>query len=213
MLFVFNLRFGQRRLVRHAPVNRLAPAIDITLREEGEKRLGDNRLILGVHRQVGFLPFSKDAQALEAVSLEVHEFFGVAPARLPDLDRAHLRLAGPELLLNIDLDRQPVAVPAGQIRGVETCQGLGLDDEVFQNFVECRPQVDRPVGVRRTVMQGIKRGSLASRANLTVEVVLGPFRKPLGLVLRQIRFHRKAGSGKIECTFQIGRFLHSPSGA
>src|SRR5207244_3893323 len=73
----FNLRFGQRRLVRHAPVNRLAPAIDITLREEGEKRLGDNRLILGVHRQVGFLPFSEDAQALEAVSLEVYEFFGV----------------------------------------------------------------------------------------------------------------------------------------
>ena len=113
MLFVFNLRFGQRRLVRHAPVNRLAPAIDITLREEGEKRLGDNRLILGVHRQVGFLPFSEDAQALEAVSLEVYEFFGVAPARLPYLDRAHLRLAGSELLLNIDLNGQPVAVPAG----------------------------------------------------------------------------------------------------
>src|SRR5207244_3893321 len=29
---------------------------------EVEKRLGDNRLILGVHRQVGFLPFSEDAQ-------------------------------------------------------------------------------------------------------------------------------------------------------
>ena len=104
VVFVFYFSLGKRRLVGDAPVDGLAPAVDVPSLEESQKRLGDHSFVLGVHRQVGLLPFPQDAQALEVPPLQINKLFGVAPACLSDLDHAHPAFAGPEFFVHVDLD-------------------------------------------------------------------------------------------------------------
>ena len=55
------------------------------------------------------------------------------------------------------LDRQAVAVPAGDVGAVEAPHRQRADDEVLEHLVEQVPHVDLAVGVGRAVVQDLAR--------------------------------------------------------
>ena len=65
VVFVFHFRLGQRRAVVNAPVNRLQPAIDISLLEKREEGAGDGRFVLRIHGQIRAVPLAENAEPLE----------------------------------------------------------------------------------------------------------------------------------------------------
>ena len=78
-------------------------------------------------------------------------------------DGIHFQFLAAELLVDLDLDGQAVTVPAGNVRGVESGHGPGLDDEVLEGLVERVAEVDCAVGVGRSVVQDVTR-ALPARA-------------------------------------------------
>ena len=68
-----------------------------------------------------------------------------------------------------------MAVPAGDVGGVEAGHGLGLDDEVLEGLVEGVAEVDGSVGVGGAVVEDVALGGAgAGGADLGVEVLLAP---------------------------------------
>ena len=65
-----------------------------------------------------------------------------------------------------------MAVPAGDVGGVEAGHGLGLDDEVLDALVEGVAEVDGAVGVGRAVVEDVLGGSGAGGADLGIRSVL-----------------------------------------
>ena len=58
-----------------------------------------------------------------------------------------------DLLLDIQLYRQAMAVPARHIRGIKTTQCLALDDDVLQYLVNGMADMDIAIGIGRAIMQ------------------------------------------------------------
>ena len=98
-----------------APVHGLQAFVD----EAAFKKLikgGECRcLIGGIHGQVRLFPLPKDAQPLKLAPLQVHKLLCVGAAGRQELLRRHFKLFAPQLLIYLDLDRQPVAVPARDV--------------------------------------------------------------------------------------------------
>src|SRR3546814_3068971 len=87
--------------------------------------------------------------------------------------------------LDLPLDRQAVAVPAGDVGRVLALQRLGADDHVFQDMVERVADVHVAIGVGRAVVEDELRAVLAAFANLPFEIALEPTREDRRLLLRQ----------------------------
>jgi hypothetical protein len=83
-------------------------------------------------------------------------------------------------------------------RRVEASHRPRLDDEVLQDLVERRAEVDLAVGVRRAVMKDEFRGARALFRNLSVEVHGLPPGEPLRLGRLQVGLHRKVGPRQID---------------
>src|SRR3546814_20821992 len=94
---------------------------------------------------VRVVPVSNPAQALEGRSLDVDLRAGGFTALLPEFDRIALHPDRAVLLLDRDLDRQAVAVPARDVGRVEAGQVLRLDDDVLEDLVDRVAEVDRAV--------------------------------------------------------------------
>ncbi len=127
-------------------------------------------------------------------------------AKLDQRDIVLVKLLLAVLLLDLPLDRKPVAVPAGNIRRVLAQQGLGADDHVLQHLVERMADVDVAIGVRRPV---VKDEFLAARprpTELTIKVIRLPFGKDRRLFLRQAGLHRKVGLRQEDGGSVIGFF-------
>ena len=77
----------------------------------------------------------------------------------------------PSSAVDLDFDRQAVAIPAGDVGRVEALHGLELDDEILEDFVERVAEVDVAVGVGRAVVQDIHGTAGAGGANLRVQVL------------------------------------------
>ena len=86
VVFVFHFRFGQRRFAGDAPVNRLAPAINIAPVEECQKRFGNARFVVKIHRQVRLVPLAENPQAHKVLALNVHKFLRELAALAPHFD-------------------------------------------------------------------------------------------------------------------------------
>ncbi len=121
---VLHFRLGQRRAVVDAPVNRLQPPINKTLLEESVERLQRPRLIVPGHRLVRLVPASQAANSLELGRLQVNILLRVLPAGLQNRRNRHLQLLAPQLLVHLDLDRQPMAVVPRHKRRIEPRHGL-----------------------------------------------------------------------------------------
>ena len=106
----------------HAPVDGLEALVDETAADEAAELARDDRLVRRVHREVRVVPVAEHAEALELVALDVDEAQRVLAALPALLDRIH-RVAHvdagaveAELLVDLVLDRQAVAIPARHVR-------------------------------------------------------------------------------------------------
>ena len=154
--------------------------------------------MLVVQREVGVVPIAQHAQALEALALQVDVLNGELVAQLADLgDRRVVELLGAELLLDLVLDGLAMAIPAGNVRRLKALHGLVAVDDVLGDLVHGVAQVDRAVGIRRTVVQDELLVALVLLEHELIHVVLLPALEALRLALRQGRPHGELGLGQV----------------
>ena len=211
VVLVLDFCLGQRCAVVDAPVNRFEPAVDEAFFEEAIERLKSAGLVIVCHGFIGLVPTPEAANALKLRGLHVDILLRVGTAGLEYLRHRQLQPFAAKLLFHFDLDRQPVAVVAGDKGGVEPGHGFGLDHEVLEALVEGMAQVDGPVGVGRAVVQQVDRPSAAGFAHLFIETELGPSGQPKRLILRQIGFHCEGGLRQGKGRLQLRRRGHRDS--
>ncbi len=187
-----------------APVHGLLALVDHVLLDEPAERAHDRRLVFELQRLVRIVPGAENAEPLEVAALDVDVLFGVGPAGAAEVRRAHLLLLRTELAIDLQLDRQAVAIPAGDVRRVEAKHVVRLDDEVLENLVERVTHVDLAIGVRRPVVQQVLRRALAGRPNLAVEVHRVPAGHGFRLGRLQVRLHREGGPWQVARLFPVG---------
>ena len=95
-------------------------------------------------------------------------------------------------------DGQTVAVPAGNVLRVESSQLAGLDDHVFQYFIERMANMQFAVRIRWAVVQYKQRLAVSCHPKLFVQTVIGPTFGPSGFAFGEIATHRKRRVGHIE---------------
>ena len=118
VILVFDLGFGERGLLDHAPHHRLRAAIERAVRGELHQLARDLRLGREAHRGVGMLPVALDAEALELLALHAEPVLreGAAfGAEFVDRHRVLVLALGAVLLLDLPFDRQAMAVPARHV--------------------------------------------------------------------------------------------------
>ena len=185
---VLDLGLGQRRAAVEAPVHRLQAAVDVALAQDRAERAQLVGLVGEGHRQVRIVPVAEHAEPDEVLLLALDLLAGVG-ARL----RLHLvgRQVLAELLLDLDLDRHAVAVPARHVARVEAGHVAALDDDVLEDLVDRVADVDVAVGVRRPVVQHEHRAALRGLADALVDAFVLPLLRPLRFALRQVAAHRE----------------------
>ena len=195
---VFDLGLGERGVAVLAPMDRLVAAVHHAAVEHGLEGLDVGGVVLVVEREVGVVPIAQNAQALEALALQVDVLDGELVAELANFSRGGLvELLGAHLGLDLVLDRLAVAVPAGHVRGLVALHGLVAVDHVLGDLVHRVAQVDRAVGVGRTVVQDELLVALVLLEHELVDMVLLPALQALGLALRQGGAHRELGLGQV----------------
>ena len=147
------------------------------------------------------VPVAQHAQPLEVRHLDAN-LLGREGAAF----RLHLvaRQVAAELLLDGVLDRQTVAVPAGNVCGIEALELAGLDDHVLEDLVDGVAHVNLAVGVGRAVVQNKLLVAAASRAQLLVQALVFPLLDPLRLALGPVAAHREGRVGQVERGSVIG---------
>src|SRR3546814_16023857 len=124
------------------------------------------------------VPVAADAEALELLALGVDPMLGIGAAfgaEFLDRNLVLVELFLAILLLDLPLDWQAVAVPAGDVRRVLALQRLGADDHVLQDMVERMADVHVAISVRRSVVEDELLEALAAFANLRFGIALEPF--------------------------------------
>ncbi|KAG0771844.1 hypothetical protein G6F22_016155 [Rhizopus arrhizus] len=195
---VFHFGFGQGRTTVETPVHGLQAAEHVTLVQDAAQRADFVGFIAEVHRHVRTVPAAQHAQALEVHALDVALFFGELSALLPEFNRVELGADLAPLLLDRDLDRQAVAVPARHVGCIEAGQVARLDDDVLQDLVDRMAEVDAAVGVRRAVVQHEQRAAGGVVAQLLVEPLRFPLRQNARLALGQVAAHREFGGWQVQ---------------
>src|SRR5487761_2121635 len=151
---VFDFRFGERGAAGNAPVNRLFAAINKALGHDVGEQTQFVGLVGLVQGEIRIFPIAEDAEAFELFALEINVFTGVGFAGFADGGGIGRRVAGfAHVLGNLELNRQAVTVPAGNVGRAFAAQRLILDDDVFENLVEGGADVDIAIGKRRAVVQ------------------------------------------------------------
>ncbi|VTR68162.1 hypothetical protein DESC_70002 [Desulfosarcina cetonica] len=209
LVVIFDLGFGQGRFAVAAPVDRFLAAEKAALQGELAALPGDDRLITVIHGQVGVVPLAHDAQALEFLTLDVDELLGVGPALAAHLGLGHLLLLGAQFLVHVVFDGQAVAVPARHVGGIEPGHLPGADDDILENLVQRRADMNMAVGIGRTVVQDKSRPTFGRLADALVQLGAFPGAELFGLLLGKVGFHGKAGMGKIQGLLVIHRCLRS----
>ena len=195
---VLDLGLGQRGVAVLAPVNRLVAAINHALIEHGLEDLDIGGVMLVIERQIGVVPVAEHAQTAEASLLKLDVLDSELVAKLTDLGRGGLvELLGAELLLDLMLDRLTMAVPTGDIGNLIALHHPVAVDHVLGDLVHGMADVDRTVGVRRTVVQHELLVTLVLLQNLLVDLVILPVLESLGLGLGKTGTHGKTGLGQI----------------
>ena len=181
-----------------APVDGLVAAINHALIEHGLEDLDIGGVMLVIERQIGVVPVAEHAQTAEASLLKLDVLDSELVAELTDLGRGGLvELLGTELLLDLMLDRLTMAVPTGDIGNLIALHHPVAVDHVLGDLVHGMADVDRTVGVRRTVVQHELLVTLVLLQNLLVDLVILPVLESLGLGLGKTGTHGKTGLGQI----------------
>ena len=137
-------------------------------------------------------PVTQHAEADKILLLPLDLLPGIGTAQRAKLPR---RDGLAVFLLHLQLDRQPMTIPARHIRRVEAGQRLALDDDVLEDLVHRMADVDVAVRIRRAVMQDEFRFALLGRADLLIALLRLPARHHLRLAFGKIAAHREWGIG------------------
>ena len=194
MLAVLNLRVRQRSRLRHRPQNRTRRPIQSAVADELAEFAHNLSLGGARHREIRVVPVADDAVTPEALALNVNPLLREGAAETAKLNRRNVLLGtagGSDLLLNLPLDRQTVAVPAGNIIRVGAQSLARAVDDVLENLVQRRADMQLAVRIRRAVMQNILRASARLLALKSEEINLVPESEDLRLLLRKSAAHRK----------------------
>jgi hypothetical protein len=205
VVLIFDLSFGKRGLIVHAPVDGAQALVDESVLVEGEEGREHDRLVLGVHGGVRLVEAAEDADPLELLTLQVEKLLGVLATFCAHVGWTHLQLLAAEFLIHLDLDGQAVAIPAGDVGRVKSRHGFRFDDEILEAFVQRRAQVDGPAGIGRAIVQNIAGCAFAGLADTLVDSHLLPSSQYFGLVLRQVGLHGEGGLRQIDGGFQFKR--------
>ena len=205
VVLVLDLGLGQGGLVVGAPVDGLEALVDVPPLIHGPKDLHLFRLEGGIHGEVGVVPVSQGAQALEALALHVHIVLGKLVAGGAELGDGHGLPVELVLLDDGRLDGHAVVIPPGNVGGVVPTHGIGPDDDVLDGLVQGVAHMQVAVGEGRAVVEGEPGLALVLFQQLPVDVQLLPpvehFRFPLG----QARPHGKVGLGQVDgCIVILG---------
>ena len=205
VVLVLHLGLGQRGPVGGAPVDRLLPAEQEPALGGAREGADDLGLVPARHGEVRRLPAPEDAQPLERLPLLVDPLLRVLAAGLDDLGPIHVALLRPELLVDLELDGQAVAVPAGDVVGHVPAHVAVLHHDVLQDLVERVADVDVAVGVGRPVVEDETRpvppGVLGDEP--LEDRLLLPLAQDLRLPLGQVRLHGKVGLGQVDGVFVV----------
>ena len=184
-------------------MNGLEAAVQMPAVNNFGQRADNVRLKPKIHGQVRLCPVSEYTHPHEICLLGFNLLACIVAALLPELGCRYLVARLAHFLFDIEFNGQAVTVPTGDIGGIKTRQGLGLDDDVFEYLVDGMPDVELTIGVGRAVMQDKGRLALRCLAHLAIQVHLSPRLETLGLALRQIRLHREIRLGEIQRGFVV----------
>ena len=204
LVLVLDLGLGQRGLAVHAPVHGLETLVDEAPAHEAAELPHDRRLVGGRHREVGPAPVAEDPEPPKLRALDVDEPERVRPAaaallggihRAPDIAPS---LVETELLVDLVLDGQAVAIPPRDVDGVVAQHRPRLHHDVLEDLVERGPHVDVPVRVGRAVVEDPAGAALPARPQLPVEIRRVPSAEELRLPLGQARPHGEVRPRELE---------------
>jgi hypothetical protein len=216
-VLVFELGVGEGSLVGDGPRHGLELFVNEPVGDEPGEDFEREGFVIAGHGEVGLFPFAEDAQALELFGLDLHVVRGVLVALLADVERGHLAQLALELLLDLVLDGQAVAVPAGDVRSLVALHGAEAEDDVLEGFVDEVTDVDVAVGEGGAVVEDpLALGGVgAGDEEALVEVLLLPLLQARGLVLDELGLHREGRLGEVErilvafLFFRLGFGRHS----
>ena len=203
LVLIFNLCFRKRRATVRTPVNRLEAFVQVSGINDLAKGADDVGFKFEVHGQVRVFPVTQNHQAFEIVALTINLLSRVFTTMLAELAGADLLTDFANLSFNLQFDRQTMAVPTRNIRRIFTAQRLGLDDDVFQNLVNCVTDVNIAVRVRRAIMQNKFIPSCACFTDFAVQTNFFPARQHFRLTLCQISTHWKFCIRQVQCRFVL----------
>ena len=158
-----------------------------------------------VSASVRIVPTAENAQALELAPLDLDLLLGESAAGAAEVARAHLPLLRPELLVDLPLDGEAVAVPARNVVGELAAHRGAFHDHVFQHLVEEVAQVQRPVRVRWTVVEHEQLPPCVLAQDLLVDLSLEPRLHLRRLAFGELRAHRKRGLRQVDGVLEVHR--------
>ncbi len=166
-----------------APVHRLASLVDCALVPNRLKYLDIGGIIVVGVREVGVVPLAKDAEALEALALDVDIFNSHLAAYLTDCGLWKLvEFLRPETLFNLVLNRLAMTIPARDVLYVIALHHVIAIDEVLGDLIHGMAQVYGAVCIGRAIVQDKFRMTGILFTLQIINVVVFPCLQTLGLV-------------------------------
>ncbi len=203
-ILVLDLRLSECGPAVQAPVHGLVALVEVPVADDLREGAQLLRLVARVHREVGLVPVAHHAEADEVAPLHIHLLGRVIAALLAErLGVEQLGLLAARLL-DLQFDRQAVAVPARHVGRVVAVERARLDDDVLQDLVHRVADVDRAVGVRRAVVQDERRSVPGDFAQLAVGTAFLPPGEHLRLAAGEVRLHREGGLGEVDGVLVVG---------
>ncbi len=188
---ILNFRLSQRRAAVHAPVHRLSAFVQVAVADDFAQRTDDVGFGFEVHGQVRVRPVAQHAQTDKVFTLAVNLGRGVFAAFGAEFSGGELLARLTEFLLDLQLDRQTVAVPAWNVRRVKAREAFGLHDNVFENLVYRVTNMNAAIRIRRAIMQNEGFFAFFGCTDDAVQVIIGPTRQHSRFTLGEVAAHRE----------------------
>src|ERR1035437_9097051 len=207
---VFDFGFGERGAARNAPVNWLFAPINKALLDDVGEQAEFIGLVFLVQREVGIFPIAENAETFELRALEINELARVSVTSFADRGGVGAGVAGlAHFLRDFEFNRQAVAIPAGNVRRAETTERFVFDDDVLENLVQRRADVDIAVGEGRAVVQDEFFFARARRLDFFVKLRAFPFFQTFRLARDEVGLHREIRAREIQGVFVRGRHFRT----
>ena len=188
---ILHFRFRQRGTAVYAPVHRFGAFVQVAITDDFAQRADDVGFGFEVHGQVRVRPVAQHAQTDKVFALTVNLGRRVFAALGAELGGGEFLTRLTVFLLDFQLDRQTVAVPARHIRRVITGKPFGLHDNVFQNLVNRVTNMNAAIRIRRAIMQNEGFFAFFSRTDDAVQIIISPTRQHSRFALGEIATHRE----------------------